>query len=57
MELWYALVDLLPFDWAQPGSMYFMKNALLAVLVISPLFGVLSTICLLYTSPSPRDTR
>ena len=43
MELWYALVDLLPFDWAQPGSMYFMKNALLAVLVISPLFGVLST--------------
>ena len=43
MELWYALVDLLPFDWAQPGSMYFMKNALLAVLVISPLFGILST--------------
>ena len=36
MELWYALVDLLPFEWAQPGSMYFMKNALLAVLVISP---------------------
>ena len=24
MELWYALVDLLPFEWAQPGSMYFM---------------------------------
>ena len=22
MELWYALVDLLPFEWAQPGSMY-----------------------------------
>ena len=43
MELWYALVDLLPFEWAQPGSMYFMKNALLAVLVISPLFGILST--------------
>ena len=43
MELWYAIVDLLPFDWAQPGSMYFMKNALLAVLVISPLFGLLST--------------
>ena len=34
MELWYALVDLLPFGWAQPGSMYFMKNALLAVLGI-----------------------
>lgn len=43
IELWYALVDLLPFGWAQPGSMYFMKNALLAVLVISPLFGILST--------------
>ena len=43
MNLWYAIVDLLPFEWAQPGSMYFMKNALLAVLVISPLFGILST--------------
>lgn len=43
MELWYALVDLLPFSWAQPGSMIFMKNALLAVLVISPLFALLST--------------
>lgn len=43
MELWYAVVDLLPFEWAQPGSMFFMKNALLAVLVISPLFGLLST--------------
>ena len=44
MELWYALVGLLPFEWAQPGSMFFMKNALLAVLVISPLFGLLSTV-------------
>ena len=43
MSLWYALVDLLPFEWAQPGSMYFMKHALLAVLVITPLFGILST--------------
>ncbi len=43
MELWYALVDLLPFEWAQPGHMFFMKNALLAVLVITPLFGILST--------------
>ena len=43
MEFWYALVDLLPFEWAEPGSMYFMKNALLAILVISPLFGILST--------------
>ena len=43
MALWYSLVDLLPFEWAVPGSMYFMKNALLAVLVISPLFGLVST--------------
>ena len=43
MEWWYSLVELLPFEWAAPGSMYFMKNALLAVLVISPLFGLLST--------------
>lgn len=43
MNLWYALVDLLPFEWAEPGAMFFMKNALLAVLVISPLFGLLST--------------
>lgn len=43
MELWYALVELLPFEWARPDSMYFMKNALLAILVISPLFGLLST--------------
>lgn len=43
LNLWYTLVDLLPFEWAETGSMYFMKNALLAVLVISPLFGLLST--------------
>ncbi len=43
MNIWYAIVDLLPFEWAQPGSMFFMKNALLAILVISPLFGLLST--------------
>ncbi len=43
MEFWYDLVSLLPFDWAQPGSMLFMKNALLAILVISPLFGLMST--------------
>lgn len=43
MSFWYALVSLLPFEWAQPGTMFFMKNALLAVLVIAPLFGILST--------------
>jgi len=43
MELWYALVSLLPFEWAQEGGYYFMKHALLAILVISPLFGLMST--------------
>jgi len=43
MELWYAILSVLPFEWAQPGQMYFMKHALLAVLVISPLFGIMST--------------
>ena len=43
MELWYSIVELLPFSWAAEGSMYFMKNALLAVLVVTPLFGLLST--------------
>ncbi len=40
MSSWYALVALLPFEWAQTR---FMATALLAVLVISPLFGLLST--------------
>ena len=43
MNAWYTIVDLLPFEWAEPGSMFFMKNALLAILIISPLFGLLST--------------
>ena len=43
MNVWYTIVDLLPFEWAEPGSMFFMKNALLAILIISPLFGLLST--------------
>jgi zinc transport system permease protein len=43
MQIWYSLVELLPFEWAAEGSMYFMKNALLALLVVTPLFGILST--------------
>ena len=43
MNFWYSLVELLPFSWAAEGGMYFMKNALLAVIVITPLFGLLST--------------
>ena len=40
MSLWYAILDLLPFQWL---SMNFMKNALLAILMMGPLFGLLST--------------
>ena len=43
MSFWYSLVELLPFSWAAEGGMYFMKNALLAIIVITPLFGILST--------------
>ena len=40
MSLWYALWDLLPFEMLHWD---FMKNALLALLLLSPLFGLLST--------------
>jgi len=43
MTLWYRFVSILPFDWAQPGHYFFMKHALLAILLISPLFSTLST--------------
>lgn len=43
MELWYNLVDLLPFEWAVPGRMLFMKNALLAILLLAPIYGILGT--------------
>lgn len=39
MELWYSLLSLLPFTWAQADGLLFMKNAFLAVLVITPLFA------------------
>ncbi len=42
MELWYRLLSILPFEWAQPGQMLFMKNALLGILVLCPLLGLLS---------------
>lgn len=43
MELWYRLIEFLPFEWAQPGQMFFMKNALLAILLVSPIFGIVAT--------------
>ena len=40
MQLWYALWDALPLEMLHWD---FMKNALLALLIMSPLFGLLST--------------
>jgi len=40
MSIWYSLCELLPLEMLRWD---FMKNALLAVLIMSPLFGILST--------------
>ena len=40
MSIWYALCELLPLEMLRWD---FMKNALLALLLIAPLFGILST--------------
>lgn len=40
MELWYALCDLIPGELLRWD---FMRNAFLAVLLMAPLFGILST--------------
>lgn len=40
MSIWYWFCDLLPFDFLQWD---FMKNALLAALLMAPLFGLCST--------------
>ncbi|MBP3634501.1 MAG: metal ABC transporter permease [Oscillospiraceae bacterium] len=40
MSVWYAFLDLFSMPWL---SMDFMKNAFLAVLLMAPLFGILST--------------
>ena len=41
MNLWYAICQALPFEMLQWN---FMRNALLAILLMAPLFGILSTI-------------
>ena len=41
MEMIYSFMDMvLPFEWV---SHMFMKHALLAILLVTPLFGLLST--------------
>jgi len=41
MNLWHDLIGRLPFEWAQFG---FMRTALLAVIIISPLFALMGTL-------------
>ena len=40
MSIWYAICDFLPLEML---SWTFMRNALLAILLMAPLFGLLST--------------
>ena len=40
MQIWYAFCELLPLEMLRWD---FMKNALLAVLLMAPLFGLVST--------------
>ena len=40
MQLWYAFCDFLPIEFLHWD---FMKNALLAILIMTPLFGIIST--------------
>ena len=40
MQLWYTICELFPIEFLQWD---FMKNALLAILIMTPLFGLVST--------------
>ena len=40
IDLWYSIIDLLPFTWV---SYEFMKNALLSVIIVTPCFGLVGT--------------
>lgn len=41
MNTWHSLISLLPFEWTQFA---FMRTALLAVLIVSPLFALMGTL-------------
>jgi zinc transport system permease protein len=43
MSWWYKLLEVLPFEWAQEGQMIFMKNALLAIILLTHVFALLGT--------------
>ncbi|MGI6084333.1 MAG: metal ABC transporter permease [Acetivibrionales bacterium] len=43
MDLWYKLLEVFPFEWAKAGQMIFMKNALLSIILLTPIFALLGT--------------
>ena len=44
MTIWYQIIAwILPFSWAGADGALFMKHALLAVILIAPIFGLAST--------------
>ena len=40
IHLWYSITDIIPFGWLQ---FMFMKNALLAIVLVTPIFGIMGT--------------
>lgn len=40
MDLWYRIIEMLPFSWV---NYEFMKNALLSVIIVTPCFGLVGT--------------
>ena len=42
MEFWYKLLEILPFEWAKQAN-DFMKNALLSIILLTPIFALLGT--------------
>jgi zinc transport system permease protein len=40
IQFWYKITDLIPFVWLEH---LFMKNALLAILLVTPVFGIMGT--------------
>ncbi|MCX7772412.1 MAG: metal ABC transporter permease [Clostridia bacterium] len=43
MSWWYDFLSIFPFEWAKQGQMIFMKNALLAIILLTPIFALLGT--------------
>ncbi len=43
MDFWYKILEILPFEWAKAGQMIFMKNALLSIILLTPIFALLGT--------------